>query len=95
MTTLGLQSESILTNQLAGRIIGWGAGQAGAALTRSLANNLTKAAVEQMKRQGLNRATVENLLRQYEKAIAQGGKKLANEQLLPRRDLMKKILELW
>jgi RHS repeat-associated protein len=95
MVTLGLQAEPILTNQLAGSIIGWGSGQAGAAVTRSLANNLTKATVEQMKRQGLNRATVENLLRQYEKAIAQGGKKLANEQLLPRRELMKKILDLW
>jgi hypothetical protein len=38
---------------------------------------------------------VEHLLRQYESAIAQGGRKLANEQLRPRRELMTKILELW
>lgn len=68
---------------------------AGVRVTRALTDNLTKAAVEQMKRQGLNRATAQNLLRQYEEAIAEGGKKLLNDQLFPRRELMKKILELW
>jgi NAD(P)H-dependent flavin oxidoreductase YrpB (nitropropane dioxygenase family) len=62
---------------------------------RALANNLTRAGVQAKKRQGLNRATAQNLLRQCESAIAQGGRKLANEQLIPRRELMKKILELW
>jgi RHS repeat-associated protein len=97
LTTLGIGevSATTLSNQAAGAIIGWGTRQSGAAATRELTNNLTRAAVEAMKRKGLNRATAQNLLRQYEKAIAQGGRKLDNEQLLPRRELMKRILELW
>jgi RHS repeat-associated protein len=95
LTTLGLGSETILTNQVAGSIIGWGTGQGGVEITRALTRGLTRAAVEQMKRRGLTKSTVENLLRQYERAIGEAGKKLANEQLLPRAELMRKILSLW
>jgi hypothetical protein len=48
-----------------------------------------------MKGAGLNRATVDNLIRQYDNAIAQGGGKLTNPQLLPRRALMQAILDNW
>jgi hypothetical protein len=48
-----------------------------------------------MQAQGLNRATVEHLRGAYQKAIETGGKKLQNEQLLPRAQLMDRILELW
>jgi RHS repeat-associated protein len=86
---------AVLTNDLAGGVIGWGKGQAGAQATKNLTTSLTRAAVEQMKRSGLTKNTVQGLLRQYENALAQGGKKLANEQLVPRAELMRKILELW
>jgi RHS repeat-associated protein len=94
IVSLGLD-DSLLSNAEAGQIIGWGKGQEGVELTRSLADNLTKESVEQWKLRGLNKATVENLLRVYERAFAQEAKRLANQQLLPRLVLMKKILDLW
>ena len=45
--------------------------------------------------QGLNRATVEHLRAMYQAAIDSGGDKLRNLQLLPRANLMDRILELW
>jgi hypothetical protein len=85
----------ILSNQAAGKIIGWPTGQAAAEQTAAMARNLTSEQVAAMQAQGLNRATVESLRGAYQKAIETGGKKLANTQLLPRAQLMDRILELW
>ncbi len=94
MTTLGpLQFD--LTNKAVGAIIKWGTGQAGAAITRRQAQNLTRATVQVMKRRGLTRRAVKDLLRKYEAALAEGGAKAANTQLVPRIKLMKRILDLW
>ena len=60
-----------------------------------MARNLTVEQVAGMQAQGLNRATVEHLRAVYQKTIETGGKKLQNEQLLPRAQLMDRILELW
>jgi len=87
--------EKILSNQVAGKIIGWPKGQAAAARTAEMAKNLTADRVGAMQAQGLNRATAESLRGTYQKAIEAGGAKLQNEQLLPRAQLMDRILELW
>jgi hypothetical protein len=60
-----------------------------------MASNLTSEQVAAMEAQGLNRATVESLRATYQRAIETGGKKLLNTQLLPRAQLMDRILELW
>jgi len=60
-----------------------------------MAKNLTADRVGAMQAQGLNRATAESLRGTYQKAIEAGGAKLQNEQLLPRAQLMDRILELW
>jgi hypothetical protein len=44
---------------------------------------------------GLTKSTVQRLTFQYGRAIAEGGSKLANTQLMPRYQLMMKIIELW
>src|SRR5690606_19893520 len=85
----------ILSNQAAGKIIGWPTGQAAAARTAEMARTLTAEQVAAMRAQGLNRATVEHLRATYQKAIETGGAKLRNQQLLPRAQLMDRILELW
>jgi RHS repeat-associated protein len=87
--------EEILSNQAAGKIIGWPTGQAAAEQTAAMARGLTSEQVAAMRAQGLNRATVESLRTAYQRAIQQGGKKLLNTQLLPRAQLMDRILELW
>jgi RHS repeat-associated protein len=94
-TTFG--SISILTNQAAGRIIGWGVGQTavGVEATRELTQNLTPERVQEMINEGLNMPTVQNLLNQYGRAIAEGGAKLGNQQLQPRFELMQKIRDMW
>ena len=94
MTTLGpLQFD--LTNKAVGAIIRWGTGQAGAAITRRQVQNLTRTTVQAMKRKGLTRKAVKDLLSKYEAALAEGGVKAINTQLTPRIKLMKKILDLW
>jgi hypothetical protein len=45
---------------------------------------------------GLTKASVQRLVFQYGRTIAEGtAKQLANEQLVPRYQLMMKIIELW
>lgn len=96
LTTLELSGGGeILSNQAAGAIIGWGTGQEGAAATEQLTSSLTRQGVQQMIDKGLTKATVQRLVFQYGRAIAEGGAKLANTQLLPRYQLMMKIIELW
>jgi hypothetical protein len=75
--------------------VGWGSGQGTAAVTRQLAQTLTRETVKQMLRRGLTRSAVEEQLAVYQRALAQGAEKLANTQLLPRIELLQKILTLW
>lgn len=80
-----------------GKIIGWGTGQSANAVaqTEAVTQGLTTEGVQAMIAQGLTRAFVEGQLASYTTAFAEGGAKLGNAQLLPRLELMQKILELW
>jgi hypothetical protein len=80
-----------------GAILGWGTGQSAEAVqqTEQLAQNLTQEQLNQMIKNGLSRQWVEEQLALYNKAIAEGGAKLLNQQLLPRQQLMTKILQMW
>jgi RHS repeat-associated protein len=88
-------ASKILTKRQAGEIIKWPTGQGAAAETVAMANSMTAGRVAAMEARGLTRATVEKLSADYGRAIAQGGDKLRNTQLLPRKHLIDKILELW
>jgi RHS repeat-associated protein len=90
-------SESLWLGSVArfGNIVGWGTGQSGAAVTQQLARTLTKDAIKHMIRRGLTRSAVEEQLAVYQRALAQQGAKLANTQLLPRIEVLEKILKLW
>jgi len=83
--------------QLGGEVIGWGTGQtaAAAAQTEAVTQGLTTQAIRQMIARGLTRQWVEAQLAQYEAAVARGGAKLLNKQLLPRLALMRRLLDLW
>ena len=48
-----------------------------------------------MVKQGLTKEWVLQQLTFYNKALEIGGDKLKNAQLLPRKELMEKLLELW
>lgn len=80
-----------------GKIIGWGTSNndAGVKKTTTLTKKLTKKHVEKMIADGLDKKFVVKNLQQYKDAIKKGGKKLDNKQLLPRKELMEKILKLW
>lgn len=100
LTTLGISGgvDTILGNNPAGTIIGWGTGQtsAGVSATQSVTQGLSKAAVETMKKQGFNRITVEKLIQTYEQGLSKAAQTgIRNDQLAPRLELMKKILSLW
>ena len=80
-----------------GKIIGWGTSNndSGVKQTTTLAKKLTKKDVENMIAAGLDKKFVVKNLQQYKDAIKKEGKKLDNKQLLPRKELMEKILKLW
>jgi RHS repeat-associated protein len=80
-----------------GKIIGWGEGQSSEAVvkTTDVLFNLTKSKLKDWIKKGLTKEWVEEQLASYSKAIVAGGMKAKNTQLLPRRDLMVKILSLW
>jgi hypothetical protein len=86
-----------LTSGQAGGVIGWGTGQTAAAVaqTEAVTQGLTTQAIRQMIARGLTREWVAAQLAQYEAAVARGGAKLLNQQLLPRLALMRRLLELW
>ena len=86
-----------LSRSKQGDVIGWGKSNKDADVKRTLTRTKTLKSqdVRAMMDQGLTRKDAEALLALYEKAIKAGGKKLDNAQLIPRRDLMKKILSLW
>lgn len=88
----------VIGSNVAGPIIGWGTSNVAAdvAATEELTANLTEDAVEKMAEKGLTKSTVQRLLFKYSEALENGGPtKLANKQLLPRYQLMVKILQLW
>ncbi|HEV7515409.1 MAG TPA: hypothetical protein VGR07_03840 [Thermoanaerobaculia bacterium] len=89
-------SGSIFSAGEMGEIIGWGTSQAPAAIaqTEAVTQALTTEGVEVMIENGLTREFVEAQLAKYEYAITLEGK-LINQQLLPRLELMRRLLELW
>jgi hypothetical protein len=93
---LAAESETVwLSNARFGNIVGWGTNQAGAAATRQAAQALTRETIKQMIRRGLTRGAVREQLAAYQNALAQGGPKLLNTQLIPRIEFLQKILSLW
>ena len=87
-----------LTDNAAGKVIGWGVGQAGAATATALTSSLTTAQVVVMQNAGLTLEHAQHLLKLYEDVIAEESYRSMPEQnsnLAPRRDLMRKIIELW
>ena len=99
-TTLGnlaISADVLSANVVGAEIVGWGSTQIPemVAQTVRLAGNLTEQQVKTMIYRGLTREWVEKQLAQYANAVTQGGAKLNNAQLLPRKALMEKILSLW
>jgi RHS repeat-associated protein len=89
LTTLGDLSLSILPNNEAGAIIGWGTGQAqGVIATEQLTATLTEQDVAAMEAKGLNPSTVDKLMNVYERAVAEGK---GGTQAVARKALMEKI----
>jgi hypothetical protein len=80
-----------------GKVIGWGRGQSPEAIAKTfeVTKNVTTSAIEKMMEQGLTKEWVTRQLGMYSEAIKGGTDKLRNAQLLPRAELMKKILDLW
>ena len=89
-------NEGLSSGQL-GKIIGWGEGQTVEAIqqTINVSKNLTKFQVQEWAKQGLTKSWVQNQLTIYSKSLMKGGDKLKNTQLIHRKELMFKILELW
>jgi hypothetical protein len=79
------------------QIVKWGRGQGAGDVAQTIARTrgLTSDGVREMAKQGLPREWVEKQLSHYRKSFREGGGKLRNEQLLPRKELMERILELW
>ncbi len=86
-----------LTAGQMGEVIGWGTGQSSQAVeqTINLTKNLTTEQIGAWKVQGVTREFIEKQLVNYTRAIEKAGPKLNNTQLLPRKELMEKILQLW
>jgi hypothetical protein len=92
----GAEAAGGLSSSAMGEIIGWGTGQTLKALaqTQAVTAGLTAATVARMAQQGLTREWVVAQLAKYQSSIVEGGKKLQNTQLLARKELMEKILQL-
>lgn len=80
-----------------GKLIGWGEGQTEMAVqtTRELTKNLTRTQVQAFKNQGLTKEWVEEQLDLYNNALSNPRKAGSNVNLLPRKELMEKLLYLW
>ncbi|HEY4080833.1 MAG TPA: RHS repeat-associated core domain-containing protein [Burkholderiaceae bacterium] len=78
-------------------IIGWGRGQSpeDIAKTISKTGEINPEVVEKMIEKGLTKEWVEGQAAKYSKALEDGGRKLINEQLAPRLELMQKIIQNW
>ena len=86
-----------LTSSQLGKVIGWGEGQGAEAVqqTINVAKNLTKSQVKKWAKQGLTKSWVQDQLAKYSSSVIKGGDKLKNTQLMHRKELMEKILNLW
>lgn len=51
--------------------------------------------VKEWAKRGLSKSWVRDQLAKYSSSLAKGGDKLKNSQLVHRKELMEKILELW
>ena len=104
----GTGGGGAMTSAKIGKIIGWGEGavaqtEEGVAITKAVTEKLTSEQVQLWAKQGLTKEWVEKQLAAYTKAIEKGAKQAAgagakalnNKQLLPRKELMEKILSLW
>jgi RHS repeat-associated protein len=93
----GAEAAGGLSSGAMGQIIGWGTGQTlkAVAQTHAVTAGLTAAAVARMVQQGLTREWIVAQLAKYQSSIVEGGKKLQNTQLLARKELMEKVLQLW
>jgi RHS repeat-associated protein len=80
-----------------GKMIGWGDQSVeGVEQTINVTKNLTAEQVKQWAEEGLPKEWVEKQLNMYLDKINQGGKFVEkNKQILPRKGLMEKMLELW
>ncbi|MES2888199.1 MAG: hypothetical protein V4739_09305 [Pseudomonadota bacterium] len=89
------------SDDLGKNVVGWGTGQTAEDVekTKSRTKEINPAVVDKMKEKGLQKDWVEKQLNGYNKAYEDGkaGTKntLGNKQLLPRKELMEKILENW
>ncbi|HEY6329418.1 MAG TPA: hypothetical protein VI756_08770, partial [Blastocatellia bacterium] len=90
-------SVRTLSAEAMGRVIGWGEGRTAAAVaqTKAVTRALTTKTVKAMIERGLTKEFVIDQLTKYAGSFAKGGAKLKNAQLLPRMELMTKLLELW
>jgi len=93
----GVPRPQMSAGEIGKDIILWGRGQTAAdvATTVARAKEISPAIVKQMVRQGLKKDWVVQQLAQYTKAFEEGGKKLLNQQLIPRIELLKNILQNW
>ena len=62
---------------------------------RTITRNLTRAQVQAFANQGLTKQWVQSQLKLYGKAVLDAAKVDKNVNLLPRKELMEKILYLW
>ncbi|MFI2473898.1 hypothetical protein [Nocardia xishanensis] len=92
-----MRMMSMTSAQIGRYIIGWGETQTAAAVaqTRAVTQSLTTEIVRGMIARGLTREWVEAQLATYGRSFAKEGMKLVNKQLVPRIELMRRILELW
>jgi hypothetical protein len=90
-------AKPVMSSAGYGKIIGWGEGQGANAVQKTidLSRNLTTSQVRSWAQQGLSKKWVENQLTKYSNAIANGGAKLQNTQLIHRQELMQNILKKW
>jgi len=87
----------VLTRAGAARLIGFGTGHGveAAQATLALARSLTPQMVREMAKAGLTREQVLEQLALYRGTLQEGGRALINKQLLPRIEVLERILELW
>ncbi|SHN37627.1 DUF6443 domain-containing protein [Mucilaginibacter sp. OK098] len=85
-----------LTSSEMGEIIGWGEGQTAEAVaqTESVTGSLTEKTVESFAKKGLTKEWVNKQLASYAKSLLDP-RKAGNINLLPRKALMEKIIQLW
>ncbi len=78
-------------------IVGWGTKQTAEGVAKTVARieQINAETVGQMARQGLTREWIDTQAAKYANALEAGGRKAINEQLVPRLELMLKIMDSW